>query len=66
VLLGAGIPLLPSGSTTTLELVDHRLLPASGIVVLSYAVPGTAGPPAGIKYIKPASARKKGNSREKR
>jgi dihydrofolate reductase len=66
VLLGAGIPLLPSGSTTTLELVDHRLLQASGIVVLSYAVPGTAGPPAGIKYIKPAAARKQTRQRKKR
>jgi dihydrofolate reductase len=53
VLLGAGIPLLPPGSRTTLRLVDQKVLPASGIVVLSYAVPGSAGPPARITYIKP-------------
>ena len=52
VLLGAGIPLLPPGSRTTLRLVDQKVLPASGIVVLSYAVPGSAGPPARIATSK--------------
>lgn len=40
VLLATGIPLLPQGLSTKLQLVDHKVLPASGIVSLSYAVPG--------------------------
>jgi dihydrofolate reductase len=39
VLLGEGIPLLPPGGSTKLQLVDHKVLPTSGIVVLSYSVP---------------------------
>ena len=65
VLLGAGIPLLPPGSRTTLRLVDQKLLPASGIVVLSYAVPGSAGPPARIRYIKARTAAKKKKEQKK-
>jgi dihydrofolate reductase len=45
VLLGAGIPLLPPGPIAKLRLVDQKTLPKSGIVMLSYAVPGSAGPP---------------------
>jgi len=41
------------------RLVDQKVLPASGIVVLSYAVPGSAGPPARIRYIKARTAAKK-------
>jgi dihydrofolate reductase len=52
VLLGEGIPLLPPGSKTKLRLVDQKVLPATGILALSYAVPGSAGPPAKITYIK--------------
>ena len=44
VLLGAGIPLLPPGASTTLVLVDQKALPTSGIVVLAYAIPGGVGP----------------------
>lgn len=40
VLLGAGIPLLPPGASTKLVLADQKTLPASGIVALSYSVPG--------------------------
>ena len=65
VLLGSGIPLLPAGASTTLELVDQITLPASGIVMLSYRVPGR-GPGARIRYInrrtaktRPASKRSK-------
>jgi dihydrofolate reductase len=58
VLLGSGIPLLPPGSSTTLRLVAQKVLPSSGIVVLSYAVPGSAGPPGRIRYIKPRAVRK--------
>jgi dihydrofolate reductase len=40
VLLGAGIPLLPSpAGTTTLSLTGHRVYPATGTVWLEYAVP---------------------------
>src|SRR4029450_8217819 len=44
VLLGAGVPLLQPGAWTKLVLSDQKTLPRSGIVALSYAVPGGAGP----------------------
>ncbi|HVS15539.1 MAG TPA: dihydrofolate reductase family protein [Thermoanaerobaculia bacterium] len=53
VLLGAGVPLLPPGATTKLVLADHKTLP-SGIVALSYSVPGGVGPAPRIRYIKEA------------
>ena len=59
VLLGAGIPLLPPGGSTRLVLKDQKRLPASGIVVLSYAVPGGVGPAPRIRYIKPRKRRAK-------
>jgi dihydrofolate reductase len=52
VLLGDGIPLLPPGAATKLELADQKTLPDSGIVALSYTVPGGVGPPPRIGYIK--------------
>lgn len=52
VLLGAGIPVLPPGSPAKLVLGDQKRLPASGIVALSYAVPGAAGPAPRIRYIR--------------
>jgi len=52
VLLGAGIPLLPPGASTKLVLSDKKILPASGIVVLAYSVPGTRGPAPRIRFIK--------------
>jgi dihydrofolate reductase len=58
VLLGAGVPLIPPGATTTLVLADQKPLP-SGIVALSYSVPGGEGPAPRIRYIKAA---KKGAS----
>jgi dihydrofolate reductase len=59
VLLGSGVPLvLPGGGTTNLVLADHRILPASGIVALSYAVQGAAGPPARIAYVKTRKAKR--------
>ena len=58
VLIGEGIPLLPPGGTTTLTLVDHKILPKSGIAILAYAVPGGAGAPM-IGFIKAAKARAK-------
>jgi len=66
VLLGAGIPLLPPGAATKLVLTDHKVLPASGIVALSYSVPGGVGPAPRVRYIKPAKARaKKGKKKGK-
>jgi dihydrofolate reductase len=53
VLLGDGIPLLPPGASTTLTLTDQKILPASGIVVLAYAVPGGVGPAPRVGYVKP-------------
>src|SRR5262245_6173047 len=58
VLLGEGIPLLPAGASTRLELVDQITLPSSGIVMLSYHVPGR-GPGARIRYIKHREAKPK-------
>jgi len=58
VLLGEGIPLLPAGASTRLELVDQITLPASGIVMLSYRVPGR-GPGARIRHIKARAAQTK-------
>lgn len=62
VLLGAGIPLLPPGASTKLVLSDKKILPASGIVVLAYSVPGARGAAPRIRFIKagksgPKSAR---------
>jgi dihydrofolate reductase len=63
VLLGAGVPLLPPGAVTTLVLADQKTLPHSGIVVLSYSVPGGVGPAPRIRYIKAARIpAKKGTS----
>ena len=57
VLLGSGIPLLPPGATTKLILSDYKVLPASGIVALSYQIPGGVGPAPRVGYVKPAKAR---------
>jgi dihydrofolate reductase len=54
VLLGAGVPLLPPGASTKLVLADQKILPVSGIVALSYSVPGGVGPAPRIRYIKAA------------
>jgi dihydrofolate reductase len=54
VLLGAGVPLLPPGASTKLVLADQKTLPVSGIVALSYSVPGGVGPGPRIRYIKAA------------
>jgi dihydrofolate reductase len=59
VLLGAGVPLLPPGAATKLVLADQKILPASGIVVLAYAVPGGVDPAPRIHYIKAAKTRTK-------
>ena len=59
VLIGAGVPLLPPGAATKLVLADQKTLPASGIVVLSYSVPGAVGPAPAIRFIKPARIRAK-------
>ena len=51
VMIGAGIPVLPPGALTKLELSDLKRLP-SGITVLAYSVPGGVGPAPQIQYIK--------------
>lgn len=56
VLLGSGIPLLPPGAATKLTLADQQTLPATGIVALSYSVPGGVGPAPRIRYVKTAEA----------
>jgi dihydrofolate reductase len=60
VLLGRGIPLLPSGTSTKLVLTDQKTLPGSGIVVLSYLVAGSRAPSASIQYVKTGKARTTG------
>jgi len=60
VLLGAGIPLLPPGASTKLVLADQKTLPASGIVALSYSVPGGRGRATRIRHIKAGKTRRKG------
>jgi dihydrofolate reductase len=57
VLLGAGVPLLPPGTSTKLVLADQKILPESGIVALAYSVPGGVGPAPRIRYIKTAKTR---------
>ena len=52
VLLGDGIPLLPAGLSARLILTDVKKLPASGIVVLAYAVAGTTTRPPKVRYVK--------------
>lgn len=59
VLLGSGVPLVSPGATTKLLLTDQKTLPASGIVALSYSVPGAAGPPSRIAYITTPKAKPK-------
>jgi dihydrofolate reductase len=64
VLLGSGVPLLPPGNTTSLTLIAQKSLPASGIMILSYAVSGATGPAPRIRYIKAAKPRPKRKSSE--
>jgi dihydrofolate reductase len=59
VLLGAGVPLVPPGAPTKLALADQKTLPASGIVVLAYSVPGGVGPAPRIRHINVGKARAK-------
>ena len=66
VLLGAGVPLLPPGAATKLTLADQKTLPASGIVALSYSVPGGVGPAPRIRYIKAAKTRLKKGAKTRR
>ncbi len=66
VLLGSGVPLLPPGGTTKLILADQKVLPATGIVALSYSVPGGSGPAPRIGYIKPRKPATKKKTNPKR
>ena len=63
VMIGSGIPVLPPGTRTKLELADRKPLP-SGIVVLAYSVPGGVGPAPRIGYVKSASRRGRPASRK--
>lgn len=55
VLLGHGVPLLPPGGSTELKLGDQKILPKSGIVVLSYAVASSGGSAPQVAYVKPVA-----------
>ena len=63
VLLGSGVPLVSAGGTTKLVLTDHKTLPGSGIVALSYSVAGGPGPPSRIAYITAATPKPKKKGR---
>jgi dihydrofolate reductase len=52
VLLTAGVPLVAPGGPAKLELSDSKVLGRTGIVVLSYALPGSVGPAPRIAYVK--------------
>jgi dihydrofolate reductase len=52
VLLGDGIPLVPPGREVKLVLGDHKVLPKSGIIALSYAVKGAKAKAPPIAYVK--------------
>jgi dihydrofolate reductase len=66
VLLGSGIPVLPPGGLARLMLADQKLLPKTGIVVLSYTVPGTTRPAPPIAYVSEGKRRpQKKSSRAK-
>ena len=58
VLLGDGIPLLPPGTSTKLTLVDQKILPRSGIVVLAYTLPGSTEAAPRIRFVKAKTASK--------
>jgi dihydrofolate reductase len=66
VLLGNGIPLLPPGASTKLVLVDQKTLSRSGIVVMSYTVPGGVGPAPPIRFVKSKSRASKKTTMAKR
>ncbi|HKO17191.1 MAG TPA: dihydrofolate reductase family protein [Gemmatimonadaceae bacterium] len=51
VLLGSGIPLMPPGRSVRLVLGDHKVLPGTGIVLLSYLVAGGTGSPPRILHV---------------
>ncbi|MFL5489680.1 MAG: dihydrofolate reductase family protein [Gemmatimonadaceae bacterium] len=59
VLLGAGIPLLPPGSSAKLVLSDVKRSPTTSRISLAYSVEGVAGAPPRIRYIKSAKNRGK-------
>ena len=65
VLLGSGIPLLPPGASVTLELSDQKVLPKSGIVVLSYLVKGSKAAKPKIKFVKARAAKRARTKRGK-
>jgi dihydrofolate reductase len=52
VVLGSGVPLLPGGSMERLALAHQQVLSASGIVMLSYSVPGGAGTAPPFRYVR--------------
>ncbi len=63
VILGSGIPLVQPGSTTKLTLADQKTLPATGIVVLSYAVGDAKNSPPRIVYVKTRKVTKRKKAR---
>lgn len=52
VLLGSGIPLVTPGRAAKLQLADSKVLPATGIIGLSYTVSGAPRPAPPISFLK--------------
>lgn len=65
VLVGSGVPLLPAGALSKLELIDQKVLPTSGIVFLSYRVRTRHAVGARIRYIKPRKPKAKPVARKR-
>ena len=65
VLLSDGVPLLPAGAATKLVLADQKVLPASGIIALSYSVAGAHGSAPPIRYIRARKPRRKARAKSR-
>jgi len=60
VVLSVGVPLVAPGGRAKLLLSDYKMLPDSGIVMLSYALENAVGPAPRIGYIKSQPSQKGG------
>jgi dihydrofolate reductase len=63
VLLSEGIPLLPAGAAARLVLADEKVLRASGIIALSYAVAGARLPAPPVRYVRARKPRRKARAK---
>jgi hypothetical protein len=59
LVIKSGKGTIPPGAATKLVLADQKTLPVSGMVALSYSVPGGVGPAPRIRYTKAVKIRAK-------